>query len=89
MVSPREESGAEIVEVLRGSVAEMAMLRVGDLITAVDGKPVKTPMELAAELQNRALGSHVYLRITFSADTIFSAVHRSPKTTFEPEWWRH
>jgi PDZ domain len=39
--------GAEIVEVQRGSVAELAMLRVGDVITAVDGKPVKSPMEVA------------------------------------------
>jgi putative serine protease PepD len=61
MVSPREESGAEIAQVLHGSVAEMAMLRVGDLITTIDRKLVKTPMELAAELQNRAPGSQVRL----------------------------
>jgi S1-C subfamily serine protease len=33
-----------------GSVAELAVLHVGDLITSVNGMPVKTPMELAAAL---------------------------------------
>jgi len=31
----------------------MAALHVGDLIKAVDGKTVRTPMELAAELSDR------------------------------------
>jgi PDZ domain-containing secreted protein len=36
-------------------------LHVGDVINAVDGKPVKTPMELAAELANRPTGDKVRL----------------------------
>ena len=31
----------------------MSSLKVGDLIKSVDGKPVKTPMELAAELSDK------------------------------------
>jgi C-terminal processing protease CtpA/Prc len=31
----------------------MASLHVGDLIKAVDGKAVRTPMELAAELADK------------------------------------
>ncbi len=52
-----------IIEVVPGSAAEMAGLRVGDVINAVDGKPVRTPMELAAELANHAPGSTVRLGV--------------------------
>jgi PDZ domain-containing secreted protein len=31
----------------------MASLHIGDLIKAVDGKAVRTPMELAAELSDK------------------------------------
>lgn len=53
VVAPQEFDGARILEVEPGSVAEMASLHVGDLVRAVDGKPVKTPMELAAELSDK------------------------------------
>lgn len=53
VVSPQEFDGAKILSVDPGSVAEMAALHVGDLIKAVDGKTVRTPMELAAELSGR------------------------------------
>jgi C-terminal processing protease CtpA/Prc len=32
----------------------MASLHVGDLITSIDGKAVRTPMELAAELSGKS-----------------------------------
>ncbi|MGA7294876.1 MAG: PDZ domain-containing protein [Terriglobales bacterium] len=50
---PQNFDGAKIAEVEPGSVAEMAALKPGDLIKAVDGKPVRTPMELAAALSGR------------------------------------
>jgi hypothetical protein len=53
VVAPQEFDGARILAVDPGSVAEMASFHVGDLIKAVDGKPVKTPMELAAELSDK------------------------------------
>ena len=65
MVAPREGGGAEIVEVKPGSVAELTMLHVGDVINTLDGKSIHTPMELAAELQNRAPGSQVRLGYMF------------------------
>jgi len=43
--------GAEITDEAPGGIAALAGLYVGDVINAVDGKPVKTPMELAAEPQ--------------------------------------
>jgi S1-C subfamily serine protease len=61
MVAAREDGGAEIVEVLPGSVAALANLRVGDIINLVDGKPIKTPMELTAELSNRGPGTKIRL----------------------------
>jgi hypothetical protein len=53
MAAPQEFAGARILQIESGSVAEMASLHVGDLITSVDGKPVRTPMELAAELSGK------------------------------------
>lgn len=51
--------GAEITDEAPGGVAALAGLHRGDVINAVDGKPVKTPMELAAELANRPAGDKV------------------------------
>jgi hypothetical protein len=53
-VGPQEFDGAKILEIVPGGVAEMASLKVGDLIKSVDGRPVKTPMELAAELSDKS-----------------------------------
>jgi Outer membrane protein beta-barrel domain/PDZ domain len=53
LAAPQEFAGARIVQIDSGGVAEMASLHVGDLITSVDGKPVRTPMELAAELSGK------------------------------------
>jgi hypothetical protein len=53
VATPQEFDGARIAQIEPGSVAEMASLHVGDLITSVDGKAVKTPMELAAELSDK------------------------------------
>ncbi|HMD17413.1 MAG TPA: PDZ domain-containing protein [Terriglobales bacterium] len=53
-VGPQEFDGAKILEIVPGGLAEMASLKVGDLIKSVDGKPVKTPMELAAELSDKS-----------------------------------
>jgi hypothetical protein len=55
----RANMGAQITEVASGGVAERAYLHVGDVINAVDGRPVKTTMELAAALSNRTPGSKI------------------------------
>jgi hypothetical protein len=60
-VGTREEGGAQIVATASGGVADLAYLHVGDVIDEVDGKAIKTPMELAAELSSRAPGSKIHL----------------------------
>ena len=52
-VGPQEFDGAKILEIVPGSIAEMASFKVGDMIKSVDGKPVRTPMELLAELSDK------------------------------------
>jgi hypothetical protein len=52
-------AGAEITDEAPNGVAALAGLHRGDVINAVDGKAVKTPMELAAELANRPTGDKV------------------------------
>jgi hypothetical protein len=56
-----DTGGAEISEVAPGSIAEQAGLRVRDVINAIDGKAVRTPMELQAELSSRAPGTKIRL----------------------------
>jgi membrane-associated protease RseP (regulator of RpoE activity) len=53
MVRVGANPGAEITDEAPNSVAALAGLHPGDVINAIDGKPVSTPMELAAALANR------------------------------------
>jgi S1-C subfamily serine protease len=66
--------GALVLDVLPGSPAEKAGIRptlrndfgqvqLGDLIVAVDDKPVKSADDFAAELEERPVGSTVQLRV--------------------------
>jgi serine protease Do len=54
-------SGITISSVVPGSPADQAGLKVGDTITAVDGKSVKTGDELVADIAARKPGSKVTL----------------------------
>ena len=76
VVAPQEFDGAKIVEVVSGGVAEMASLKPGDLIKSVDGKPVKTPMELAAELSDKSGKVRIgILRGTVAIETLVLLPH--------------
>jgi membrane-associated protease RseP (regulator of RpoE activity) len=59
MVRLGQSQGAEITDVAPNGVATLAGLHPGDVINSVDGKAVKTPMELAAELSGRTAGDKV------------------------------
>jgi serine protease Do len=54
-------SGVTISDVIAGSPADQAGLKVGDTITAVDGKPVKTGDDLVADIASRKPGTKVDL----------------------------
>jgi hypothetical protein len=56
-----EQQGAEIAEMFPNGVGALAAMHRGDVINSVDGKPVKSPMELAAELSSRKAGDKVRL----------------------------
>lgn len=76
VVAPQEFDGAKIVEVVPGGVAEMASLKPGDLIKSVDGKAVRTPMELAAELSDKSGKVRIgILRGTFATETLVLIGH--------------
>jgi hypothetical protein len=71
VVAPQEFDGARVVEIVPGGVAEMASLKAGDLIKSVDGKAVRTPMELAAELSDKSGKVRIsFLRGTSSIETL-------------------
>jgi S1-C subfamily serine protease len=53
------EAGAVVSEVYTGSAADAAGLRVGDLITAVDGESVSGIQELSAMIKERRPGESV------------------------------
>jgi PDZ domain len=61
-------SGAEIVDESPNGIAALAGLHRGDVINAVDGKLVRTPMELAAELSDRQAGEKVETGVFASWD---------------------
>ena len=61
MVTVASNSGAEVTDEAPNGVGAMANLHPGDVINAVDDKPIKTPMELAAELANHAAGDKIKL----------------------------
>ena len=71
VVAPQEFDGARILQIEPGGVAEMASLHVGDLIRSVDGKAVKTPMELAAEIADKSGKVRIGIqRGTFATETV-------------------
>jgi hypothetical protein len=70
-VAPQEFDGAKILSIAPGSIAEMASLHPGDLIRSIDGKAVRTPMELAAELYDKTGKVRIGIqRGTFATETV-------------------
>lgn len=65
-----ERGGAEIVEVESGSVAEAAYLHVGDVITSINGRPIKTSEQLAADVSKRGKGSQVRIGYLYKSISI-------------------
>jgi len=73
-------SGVTISDVVAGSPAEQAGLKVGDTITAVEGTKVTTGDELVAEIASRKPGSKTklgYVRNGKAAETTVTIADRS------------
>ncbi|WP_347404199.1 HhoA/HhoB/HtrA family serine endopeptidase [Nodosilinea sp. P-1105] len=58
------ESGVLIVRVLQDSPAREAGLQVGDVIKAIDGKPMTEPAEVQAAVENSDIGDRLTLSIS-------------------------
>ena len=58
------EGGAKLSEVVANSPAAKAGLKAGDVVTAVDGKPVKNYNELADLIRSKKAGDKMKLTIT-------------------------
>jgi S1-C subfamily serine protease len=65
------DQGFKIVDVGKGTPADVAGLRAGDVITAVDGKPVKAIhlYDLRKRLRNDAVGTTVTMTVSRDGQT--------------------
>ena len=79
MVTLARASGAEITDEEANGPAALAGLHPGDVITEVDGRTVKTPTELMAELSKRQAGDKVQLVYliggAWQAETVILLAH--------------
>lgn len=57
------EPGALIEAVLAGTPADIAGIKVGDLVTAVDGSPIKTQVDFAMQLFNHSAGDRITITL--------------------------
>jgi serine protease Do len=59
----REQRGVVVLELVRGSPAVRAGLEPGDVLTAVEGRPIESAAQLRNELARAAVGSTLRLRV--------------------------
>ncbi|MBB5871816.1 putative serine protease PepD [Allocatelliglobosispora scoriae] len=63
-VTTDEKGGAVISELTGGGPAEKAGLKVGDIVTKIDGKPIVDSEALVASIQGHKSGDQIQLTIT-------------------------
>jgi serine protease Do len=63
-------AGAQLARVLPGTPADLAGLEPGDLITSIDGNPVKGPTDLSARIAGHSPGDRVQLEIERDGQTL-------------------
>lgn len=64
MAQGKDFSGALVADVIAGSPADKAGIKVQDIITIFDGKTVKNPQELLAAVMSHTAGDNVKLTVT-------------------------
>ena len=73
----RDDSGAVVVDVERGGVAQRAGIRVGDLIVAISGEPVAKAVDVTRLLTADALNQGVRIRLKRSGVTLVVVLKQS------------
>ncbi len=68
-VEGTEIAGAYIAEVTPGGAADEAGLQEGDIVTAVDGKPITTSIDLTAQVRALAAGADATLTYVRDGET--------------------
>ena len=58
------EEGAYVAEIAKGSGAEKAGVEVGDVITAVDGTPIRSMDDLILQVRRKQVGDEVTLTVS-------------------------
>lgn len=64
------EAGAVVTSVQPGSAADLAGIRVGDIIVAVAGRPVSDQLDLGAQIRGRAAGDVVEVDLLRDGETV-------------------
>jgi putative serine protease PepD len=62
-------TGAEVQNIVPGGPAEQAKLRTGDVITKIDGQPVKSPSDVSAVVNQKQPGDKVAVQVERSGLT--------------------
>lgn len=57
------DDGVRIAEVVKGSVAEAAGIKAGDVVTQVAGRPARSPQDLRQAVQRQAPGTWLPFRV--------------------------
>jgi putative serine protease PepD len=77
-----DANGARVARVVAGGPAQHAGLRAGDEIVAVDGRPVRSPDDLTAQIARHKPGDRAQVTILRGADrrTLTVTLGRRPET---------
>jgi serine protease DegS len=67
--------GVVIANMYRDSPAVQASLHIGDIVTAVDGKPVRTAQDTLSQIAAKAPGSTVTLQLLRGSSELTATLH--------------
>jgi putative serine protease PepD len=62
-------AGAEVQKIVPGGPAEQANMRTGDVITKIDGQPVKSPSDVSAVVNQKQPGDKIVVQVERSSVT--------------------